>query len=188
MVVPFKGAYGTMQSRSFTVYRTHHGPIVRAEDDKWIAFAMMNKPVEALQQSFLRTKQTDLAAFLKVADTFKANSSNNTLFADDKGQTAYLHPQFIPRRDDRFDYTRPVDGSDPATDWKGLHALSEAPALLNPRTGWLFNTNDWPWSAAGPDSPRRGDYPRYMDSNGPNPRGAHAALSPDFGAPPRPAP
>ena len=28
---------------------------------RWIAFAMMNKPVEALQQSFLRTKATDLA-------------------------------------------------------------------------------------------------------------------------------
>jgi acyl-homoserine-lactone acylase len=107
-----------MARKRFTVYRTHHGPIVRAADGKWIAFAMMYKPVEALEQSFLRTKATDYASFLKVAE-LKANSSNNTLFADDKGEVAYLHPQFIPRRDDRFDYTKPVDGSDPATDWKG---------------------------------------------------------------------
>ena len=52
---------------------------------------MMNRPVEALQQSFLRTKATDLASFMQVAQ-LKANSSNNTLFADDKGEIAYLHP------------------------------------------------------------------------------------------------
>ena len=77
---------------------------------------MMDKPVEALQQSFLRTKATDLNSYMQVAQ-LKANSSNNTIFADDKGEIAYLHPQFVPRRNDRFDYTRPVDGSDPATDW-----------------------------------------------------------------------
>ena len=92
---------------------------------RWIAFAMMNRPVEALQQSYLRTKASDLASFMQIAQ-LKANSSNNTIFADDKGEIAYLHPQFVPRRDDRFDYTKPVDGSDPATDWGSLHALSRA--------------------------------------------------------------
>lgn len=176
IAVPFKGADGAMQSRSFTVYRTHHGPIVRADGDKWIAFAMMHKPVEALQQSFLRTKQNDLASFLKVADTFKANSSNNTLFADDKGATAYLHPQFIPRRDDRFDYSQAVDGSNPATDWKGLHALTEAPRVVSPGQGWVFNVNDGPWWGAGAESPKAAAYPKYMDATGRNPRTDHATL------------
>ena len=173
ITVPYRAAGGAMAERTFTVWRTHHGPIVRAVGGKWIAIALMNTPVKALEQSFLRTKATDYASFLKVA-ALMANSSNNTLFADDKGEIAYLHPQFIPRRDDRFDYTKPVDGADPATDWKGLHALGEAPHLLNPPVGWLFNTNDWPYSAAGPDSPKRSDYPRYMDTAGENPRGLHA--------------
>ena len=171
--IAYKTADGSPAKKTFTVYRTHHGPIVRAADGKWMAFAMMYKPVEALEQSFLRTKATDYASFLKVAE-LKANSSNNTLFADDKGEVAYLHPQLIPRRDDRFDYTKPVDGSDPATDWKGLHALDEAPHLKNPPNGWLMNTNNWPYSAAGPYSPKPADYPRYMDSVGETPRGVHA--------------
>ncbi|WP_309644029.1 penicillin acylase family protein [Phenylobacterium sp.] len=175
IAVPYMAADGKMASRTFTTYATHHGPIVREADGKWIAMALMNTPVAALQQSFLRTKARDYASFLKVAE-LKANSSNNTIFADAKGQIAYLHPQFIPRRDDRFDYTKPVDGSDPATDWKGLHALADAPSVLTPKTGWIFNTNDWPWSAAGADSPKREAFPRYMDDAGPNPRGAHAAL------------
>jgi acyl-homoserine-lactone acylase len=173
IVVPYRAADGTRTARTFTVYATRHGPVVRSESDKWIAVALMNKPLEALQQSWLRTRANDYAAYMKVAE-LKANSSNNTIYADDKGNIAYLHPQFIPKRDDRFDYTKPVDGSDPSTDWQGLLPLDKAPRLLNPPTGWIFNTNDWPYSAAGPDSPQQADFPRYMDSVGENPRGLHS--------------
>ena len=173
IVVPYRAADGAMAERRFTVFRTHHGPIIREADGKWISIALMNKPVAALEQSFLRTKATDYASFMKVAQ-LKANSSNNTLFADSKGAIAYLHPQFIPRRDDRFDYTKPVDGADPATDWKGLHGLDEAPRVVNPANGWAMNTNNWPYSAAGPDSPRQADFPKYMDTFGENPRGLQA--------------
>jgi acyl-homoserine-lactone acylase len=174
VVVPYRTASGAMAARRFTVYRTHHGPIVRAADGRWIAVALMNKPVAALSQSYLRTKASDYASFLKVALTYEANSSNNTVFADDKGEIAYLHPQFIPVRDDRFDYTRPVDGADPATDWKGLTPLEGTPHLLNPPNGWIMNTNNWPYSAAGPYSPKPQDFPRYMDQVGETPRGLHA--------------
>ncbi|WP_343698646.1 penicillin acylase family protein [Caulobacter sp.] len=175
ITVPYRAADGTLAERKFTVFKTHHGPIVREADGKWISIALMNKPVAALQQSFLRTKATDLQSFMKVAE-LKANSSNNTLFADSKGQIAYLHPQFIPVRDDRFDYTKPVDGSDPATDWKGLTPLAKAPQAINPPIGWAFNTNNWPYTAAGPTSPKKADFPKYMDQAGENPRGLHAEL------------
>ena len=173
--IAYRGKDGVLAQRTFTVYASHHGPVVREKDGKWITTALMNKPMEALEQSWLRTKADDFASFMKVAE-LKANSSNNTIFADDKGEIAYLHPQFIPKRDNRFDYTKPVDGSDPATDWQGLLPLDAAPHLLNPTNGWIMNTNDWPYSAAGPYSPRREDYPRYMDSVGENPRGIHATM------------
>ncbi|PIB96533.1 acylase [Caulobacter sp. X] len=175
ITVPYRAVDGSMAQKRFTVFKTHHGPIVREADGKWISIALMNKPVEALQQSFLRTKATNLKSFMKVAE-LKANSSNNTLFADSKGEIAYLHPQFIPIRDDRFDYTKPVDGSDPATDWKGLTPLAKTPQAVNPATGWAFNTNNWPWTAAGPYSPKKADFPKYMDTAGENPRGLHAQL------------
>lgn len=173
VTIRYRAVDGTLKSRTFTTYRTHHGPIVREAGGKWIATALMFKPVEALQQSFLRTKATDLAGFRKVAE-LKANSSNNTLYADAKGQAAYLHPQFIPKRNGRFDYTKPVDGSDPATDWQGLHALSEAPTVVDPKAGWVYNSNNWPYSAAGADSPKREAFPTYMDTAGETPRGLHA--------------
>jgi acyl-homoserine-lactone acylase len=173
--IPYRSALGAGTVRSFTVYRTHHGPIVQQIGDKWVSIALMQKPIEALSQSFGLTKARDYAAFMKVME-LRANSSNNTVFADAEGNIAYLHPQFVPRRDDHFDYTHPVDGSNPATEWQGLHTLEQLPHVLNPSNGWIMNTNDWPYSAAGPNSPRRENYPRYMDTAGENPRGVHATL------------
>lgn len=171
--IPFKAADGTMQSRSFTTWRSQHGPVIRAENGKWIAISLMHRPVPALEQSFLRSKATDLASYLKVAQR-RANSSNATLFASSKGEIAYLHPQFVPIRDTKFDWRKPVDGSDPATDWQGEHSLDQLPSVMNPGSGFAFNVNNWPWTAAGPDSPKQAAYPRYMDSAGENPRGPNA--------------
>ncbi len=166
-------ADGTLAERQFTTYASEHGPVVREEGGKWITVALMNRPVPALEQSFLRTKTHDLASFLKIGE-LKANASNNTLFADSKGEIAYLHPQFVPLRDDSLDWRKPVDGSNPAARWQGDHTLASLPSVLNPANGWVFNVNNAPWSAAGPDSPKAAAYPRYMDQAGQNARDAHA--------------
>jgi acyl-homoserine-lactone acylase len=173
VTLAYRQADGSMGSRTFTTYRTHHGPVVRKEGGKWIAFALMYKPVEALQQSFLRTKVRSIADFRKVAQ-LRANSSNNTIFASNKGEIAYFHPQFLPVRNDRFNYRKPVDGSNPLTDWKGLTPLTALPTVINPQNGWLFNVNDSPWWAAGKDSPKQALYPRYTDGAGKEPRTPHA--------------
>lgn len=175
ITLSYRAADGSMAQRTFTTYATHHGPVIGEKDGKWIAFAMMDKPIPALEQSFLRTKARDYRTFMAVAER-RANSSNNTLFADAKGTIAYLHPQFVPLRDDRFDYTKPVDGSDPATDWRGLTPLARVPHVVNPASGWVQNTNNAPWSVAGKSSLKPTDFPRYMDMVGENPRGEHAVM------------
>jgi acyl-homoserine-lactone acylase len=173
VTIRYKNADRSFASRTFTTYHAHRGPIVRTDGGRWIAFAMMDKPVEALQQSYLRTKTTDLASFLKVAE-LKANSSNNTIFASNKGEIAYLHVQFVPTRDAARDYTKIVDGSDPSADWDGLHELIDLPSVVNPPNGWVQNTNSWPYRAAGTRSPDPADFPTYMDMYGENFRGIHA--------------
>ena len=173
LTLAYRREDGTKGTRTFPIYRTHHGPVVAEHGGKWIAQALMWKPILALEQSWLRTKTEDLASYLDVAER-RANSSNDTIFADSKGEIAYLHPQFVPVRDDTFDYTEVVDGADPATDWQGLHTLESLPSAIDPGVGWVHNTNDWPWDAAGPDSPRPEDFPKYMDQFGPNYRGVHA--------------
>ncbi|HEX7123710.1 MAG TPA: penicillin acylase family protein [Gemmatimonadaceae bacterium] len=174
ITVPFKTDSG-MAQREFTVYRTHHGPVVRAENGKWITVSLMQDPVDALTQSYTRTKATGLASFRETME-LHTNSSNNTVYADAEGNIAYWHANFVPKRDPRFDYRRPVDGSNPATDWQEVHSIDESPNSINPPNGWVQNTNNWPYSAAGANSPKESDYPAYMDRAGENARGMHAML------------
>ena len=173
IVIRYRTGSG-MAERRFTGYRTHHGPIVRSSDGKWVSVRLMQEPVKALTQSWSRTKTRDYDEFRRVME-LHTNSSNNTIFADAKGNIAYFHSNFIPRREPRFDWSRPVDGSDPATEWRGVLSQDETPHLLNPATGWLYNANNWPWSAAGEASPRRSDFPAYVENgDAETARGYHA--------------
>ena len=172
ITVPYKTDNG-MAERTFVVYRTHHGPIIREENGKWVSIRLMQKPVEALIQSYTRTKAKNYKSY-RLTMELKANSSNNTIFADADGDIAYFHGNFIPRRDTRFDWTKPVDGSNPATEWHGLLSVDETPHLLNPKSGWLYNSNNWPWSGAGSSSLRRRDYPAYVETGTESARGLHA--------------
>ncbi|MFC5547382.1 penicillin acylase family protein [Massilia aerilata] len=172
IVLPYRTADG-MASRSVTAWFTHHGPVIREEGGKWVAVKMMDDPVHALEQSWGRTRARDYAAFLKVMD-LRTNSSNNTVYADADGNIAYFHGNFVPRRDPRFDWTHPVDGSDPATEWQGLHEVKETITVFNPKSGYISNTNNWPCTGFGASSPDCAAYPKYMWSLPQNARGIHA--------------
>src|SRR6185312_5238686 len=147
ITVPYKTDHG-MAQKKFTAYFTHHGPVIREENGKWVSIRLMQEPIKALEESWLRTKATDYKSYLKTME-LKANSSNNTIFADSDGDIAYFQGNFMPKRDNRFDFTKPVDDSDPATDWHGLLTIDQTPHLLDPKSGWIYNSNDAPWSAGG---------------------------------------
>ena len=164
----------SLRNRRFETYRTHHGPVVGELDGRWLATKINWDPVNALRQAWLRTRQSNLAEFEEVMQ-LRTNSSNNTVFADSSGNIAYFHGNFMPRRDQAFDYSKPVDGSNPATDWRGLHDMDEMIILRNPDSGYIQNCNSTPFTAAGADSPQRADYPAYMAPDPENFRGRHAA-------------
>jgi acyl-homoserine-lactone acylase len=63
ITVPYRGPGGASAVKTFTVYRTHHGPIIQQLDGKWVSIALMQKPIDALTQSFLLTKARDYASF-----------------------------------------------------------------------------------------------------------------------------
>jgi len=162
-----------MRSVDITVFYSHHGPVIRSQDGQWVAIKLMNEPIRALTQSYTRTKANDHAEFHASMELL-TNSSNNTVYADSDGNIAYYHGNFIPRRDQRFDWNQPLDGGNPDTEWQGLHPVDEIITLLNPANGWIQNTNNTPFNAAGEFSPRQSDYPPYMANNPENFRGIHA--------------
>ncbi len=173
IAVPYKTEAG-MEEKNFTVYYTHHGPVIRKEEDgKWIAVKLMERPIGALTQSYNRMKAQNFEEFDKVMQ-LRTNSSNNTVYADADGKIAYYHGNFMPKRNPQFDFNKPVDGSNPATEWDGLHEVSELIQVIDPPNGWIQNCNSTPFTAAAEHSPKKEDYPAYMATEPENYRGLHA--------------
>lgn len=159
--------------KQFTLYSTHHGPVMAKEDEKWISMQSNNRSLNGLIQSWSRTKAKSFSEFKSIMD-LRENVSNNTVYADDQGNIAYWHGNFMPKRDIRFDWNDKVDGSTPATDWKGLHTVDETVHLYNPVNGWLQNCNSNPFTAAGPGVLSKKKYPIYMAPDAENFRGMNA--------------
>jgi acyl-homoserine-lactone acylase len=165
---------GRRQRRTFTTYRTPHGPVVGKVGEKWLTVKMMDMPLEALEQSYLRTKAHDYASFQKVM-RLNGNASNNTVFADNQGTIAYWHGNFMPRRPAGYNYGQPVDGSTKATEWQGLHKVEELVQVRNPTSGFIQNCNSTPFTVSGPaSSPAKAQYPSYMAPDAENYRGLNA--------------
>jgi acyl-homoserine lactone acylase PvdQ len=160
-------------SQIFTTYKTQHGPIMGSKDGKWLSLSENNRSLNALLECWTRTKATNLKEY-QTALNLLANNSNNTVYADGDGNIAYWHGNFMPKRNNQFDFTKPVDGSIKATAWNGLHTLNEIVQSINPSNGWLQNCNATPYTVAGDQSPKAANYPKYMAPDGENPRGLNA--------------
>ena len=153
---------------------THHGPVMASRDGKWLSLREYNRSLNALLEAWMITKANTFDEYKKAMD-IRANTTNNTVYADDQGNIAYWHGNFMPKRDNTYNWSLPVDGSIAATEWKGLHELDEIVHVYNPATGWIQNCNSTPYSLSGSSSPDRTKYPVYMAPDGENYRALNAA-------------
>ena len=171
--IPFQTKIITLGSRKIKAYFNHRGPVLAARNGKWISVRSYNRARKSLMQSWLRTKTKGFADYKRVMD-MRANTSNNTVYADNKGNIAYWHGNYVPRRDPRKDWGLPQDGSSLKIDWKGLHSVNELVHVYNPVSGWIQNCNSTPFTVAGVASPLRSTYPVYMAPDGENFRDRNA--------------
>jgi len=173
VTIKYLGATGT-QVKTFNTLYTHHGPIMgKQRTGEWISVKADNRIANGLMQCWMRNKATSFTAFKKTLD-LKGNISNNTVYADAQGNIAYWHGNRIPVRDTKYDWSKPVDGSIAATEWKGYHNINDIVKSINPANGWLQNCNSTPYTVAGNNSPKKENYPAYMAPDGENFRGINA--------------
>ncbi|SDF20066.1 Acyl-homoserine lactone (AHL) acylase PvdQ [Mucilaginibacter pineti] len=156
-----------IEQKTITAYYTHHGPILGARDGKWLALKANNRSYNALLESWLITKANNLAQYQK-AMALVSNATNSTVYADDRGNTIFWYGNYIPKRNPKYDFSLPVDGTTPATEWQGVHPLKEIVTIKNPATGYIQNCNSTPYTASGKSSPDKDKYPIYMAPDGEN--------------------
>jgi acyl-homoserine-lactone acylase len=173
VVIEYKKSDGFGEEK-FTIYSTIHGPVMGSRNGQWLSLRENNRSMKALMQSWLRTKAKGFTDFKKIMN-LRSNTSDNTVFADNKGNIAYWHGNYVPKRNNNFDYSLPVDGSTSLSDWRNMYDLDSIVHVYNPATGFIQNCNSTPFTVSGKSSPRKENYPIYMAPDGENFRALNAA-------------
>ena len=160
-----------IERRPFTFRKTHHGPILGVRDGKPVALRMAKLEGDGWLGEWYAMTRARRVAELKDAMRPLNMLFGNVMAADAEGNTFYLYNGAVPVRDPRFDWSTAVDGSDPATEWRGYHALEDLPQLTNPGTGWMQNCNTTPFLLTSSGNPDSAKFPRYMVTESDNWRG-----------------
>jgi penicillin amidase len=152
-----------LQEKTFVLKKTHHGPVIGANADGKQLSVRIARLSEGsrLRQSLKMTKARDFGEW-KAAMAELNLQMFNTCYADNQGNIFYVYNGAVPKRDGSFDWTRPVDGSNPKTEWLGLHAFADLPQILNPPSGFLQSCNATPFLTTDDGNPSIGDFPAYM--------------------------
>jgi acyl-homoserine lactone acylase PvdQ len=151
------------ESRKLTFRKTHHGPIVGREDEHTFLAARISGLFDMvpMRQSMRMFRANNLTEFRTALGEMQLLFMN-VLYGDCDGNIWYLYNGRVPRRNPQFDWSVPVDGSNPAAQWLGFHSLDELPQVLNPAAGLLQNCNSSPWITTDGDNPLPEDFPDYL--------------------------
>jgi acyl-homoserine-lactone acylase len=152
-----------LKDRVVKLRKTHHGPIVVKEDDEHYLAARISglDSVRMLRQQMECVRSRNLDEF-KHALAMQQFPIMNVIYADQAGNIMFLYNGLVPRRDPQFNWSLPVDGADPRTEWNGVHAIEELPQLLNPADGYVQNCNSSPFTTCDTGNPDPRAFPPYM--------------------------
>ena len=159
-----------IESKSVTLRKTHHGPIVSNKGTQ--AFALRLAKLDEgglIDEWYAMSKAHSLTEF-KAAMSRLAIPMFNTMYADREGKIYYVYNGAVPRRSTKVDWTKPLDGSSPESEWQGYHKFEELPQLTDPPAGFLQNCNSTPFLTTTDGNPVKTDYPAYMGSEPDTPR------------------
>ena len=157
-------------SKSYAFTKTHHGPILGERQGKKLAvkFARLEEGGQ-MEEWYEMGRARNLVEFKKALARV-AVPMFNTMYADREGNIYYVYNGAVPRRSTKFDWSKPVDGSVPETEWAGYHPLEDLPQIENPKSGLMQNCNSSPFTTTVHDNPDPSKFPPYMAPENDNAR------------------
>lgn len=160
-----KGPNGA-QAKTFETLWTIHGPIIGKYEGRALAARLpMYESHGWLREWYDMTKAHNLQQLIAALEPHQM-LFGNVMSADNGGHIFYVYNAAIPKRGPRYDWSQPVDGSDPGTEWKGYYPFSALPQLTDPASGWMQNCNTSPFLLTSEGNPNPNDYPKYMVREG----------------------
>lgn len=144
------------------VFRSVHGPVIRAPHGTYaIRYAGISE-VRQLDQYYALNKSHTWPEFY-AAMKMNALPSINYVYADRTGHIALIHNGQFPERIAGWDWTSDLPGDRSDLAWRSYLPFDQAPKLVAPESGFVFNSNNQPYSATdGPDNLTPDMFPASM--------------------------
>jgi acyl-homoserine-lactone acylase len=132
------------------VLRSVHGPVIKNAKG---AFAVRFGGIGQLQQldAYYRLNKAKTFAQWEAQISRLAIPSTNFIYADKAGTIAYVYNAAIPDRPVgvKADWRSVLPGNRSELIWQGAVDYESLPRIVNPASGWLYNSNNTPFTAAG---------------------------------------
>lgn len=149
VLIRVKQADGTIGIVEREVLRSAHGPAVRTDHGVFaIRYAGLDE-IRQAQQYFALNKANDLAEW-KAAMALQALPSINYVYADEKGNIGFVYNGKFPVRKEGVDWSGVLPGDRADLIWTALVPFPAIPQLWNPKSGYVFNSNNTPFQATDP--------------------------------------
>ncbi|WP_304186202.1 acylase [Phenylobacterium aquaticum] len=130
------------------VLRSDFGPVMKTARGAFaIRYAGMGE-VRQVEQYYRLDKARDLAEW-RAAMGLQALPSINYIYADEKGNIGYVYNAQFPNRKAGVDWSGVLPGDRSDLIWQGYLPFSQTPQIWNPKSGYVFNSNNTPFEATG---------------------------------------
>ncbi len=134
-----------------TVYRSEHGPVIINKNGAFaIRYAGIDD-VKLLEQYFRIQKAQDYDQWI-AAMSLRGIPATNFIYADKTGKIGYFYNAIFPDRKVGFDYTKVLPGDISADVPRAVLPWSATPMVVDPASGFVTNSNNTPFMAAGKGS------------------------------------
>jgi penicillin amidase len=131
---------------------THHGPVVARKAGKAYAMAIPYANEVGLTDQVYQMNMARNLEEMKQALSNLQLMAQNIMVGTVQGDIYYLRTGRVPIRAKGVDPSRPIAGNTSATEWQGVHPLSDLVQITNPPAGYMHNCNVTPF-AMMKDSP-----------------------------------
>lgn len=133
-----------------TVYRSRHGAVILNQSGGFAIRHAGIGEVAQVEQYYRLNKAKDFAEWQAVM-AHQAVPATNFVYADRQGHIAMVYNAKFPARAKGFDWKGVLPGDTSATLWTSYLPWRADPMVIDPKSGWVANSNNAPWVATAPE-------------------------------------